>query len=176
MVIPKDFIHGQYSGLSCICRFDLKCCLLFNYIALPKNYETAGDSKKLRLSDESIITILFIFQILLLLPPSAARENLLPILHRVQDTYEWPEREVAIKVSTRFFYMRVPNRFLGTQVFSYLKLGIRDLKSKIVRDSRLKVCARVRMPEITLGVTRLHEILGRSYGIEEPYSGPSIYL
>ena len=103
MVIPKDFIHGHYSGLSCICRFDLKCCLLFSYIALPKNYETTGDSKKLRLSDESIITILFIFQILLLLPPSAARENPLPILHKVQTTCEWPEREVATKVSTRFF-------------------------------------------------------------------------
>lgn len=30
------------------------------------------------------------------------------------------------------------------------------------------------MPEKTLGITRLHEILGRSYGIEEPYSGPSL--
>lgn len=83
MVTPKDFIHGHYNGLSCICRF--------------------GDSKKLRLSDESIIFILFIFQILLLLLPSAARENPPPILHKVQATCEWPEREVATKVSLRFF-------------------------------------------------------------------------
>ena len=76
---------------------------MFNYIALSKNYETAGDLKKLRLSDESIVFISFIFQILHLLPPSAARENPLPILHKVQTTYEWPGREVATKVSTRFF-------------------------------------------------------------------------
>ena len=67
------------------------------------NYETAGDSKKLRLYGESIIIILFIFQILLLLPLSAARENPLPTLHKVQTTCEWPKREVATKVSTRFF-------------------------------------------------------------------------
>ena len=103
MVTPNDFIHGHYNGLSCICRFDIKCHLLFNYIALPKNDETAGDSKKLRLADESIIFILFIFQILLLLLPSAARENPRPILHKVQTTCEWPEREVATKVSLRFF-------------------------------------------------------------------------
>ena len=29
------------------------------------------------------------------------------------------------------------------------------------------------MPKITLGITGLHEILGRDYGIEEPYWGPS---
>ena len=57
MVTPKDFIHRHYNGLSCICRFDVKCHLLLNYLALPMNYETAGDSKKLRLSDESIIII-----------------------------------------------------------------------------------------------------------------------
>ena len=151
MVTPKEFSHGHYNGLSCICRFDIKCHLLFNYIALPTNYETAGDSKKLRLSDESIIFILFIFQILLLLPPSAARESPLPILHKVQTTYEWPEREVATKVSTRFFsalfslFMTVANRFLGIPDFPYLKLGIRvgdsELKSKIGQDSGLKVCA-----------------------------------
>ena len=72
--------------------------------------------------------------------------------------------------------MRVLNRFFGTRNFPYLKLGIRDFKSKIGQDSGLKVCARVRMPERTLGITRLHEILGRKYGIEEPYSGPSIYF
>ena len=30
------------------------------------------------------------------------------------------------------------------------------------------------MPELTLGITGLHELLGRDYGIEEPYWGPSI--
>ena len=142
MVIPKDFILRHYNGLSCVCCFDVKCHLLFNYIALSKNYETAGDLKKLRLSDESIMFILFIFQILLLLPPSAARENPLPILHKVQTTYEWPEREVATKVSTCFFsalfslYMRVSNRFLGIRDFPYLKLGIgaRFAKSGEIRD------------------------------------------
>ena len=41
--------------------------------------------------------------------------------------------------------------------------------SKTGQDSGLKVCARVRMPEISLGVTELHEIFGLVYGIEEPY-------
>ena len=53
--------------------------------------------------------------------------------------------------------------------FPYLKLGIRDLKAKSGRDSGLKVYARDGMPKITLGITGLHEILGRDYGIEEPY-------
>ena len=30
------------------------------------------------------------------------------------------------------------------------------------------------MPEITHGITGLHEILARDYGIEEPYWGPSL--
>jgi len=59
--------------------------------------------------------------------------------------------------------------------FPYLKLGIRDLKAKSGRDSGLKVYARGGMPKITLGITGLHEILGRDYGIEEPYWGPSAY-
>ena len=54
-----------------------------------------------------------------------------------------------------------------------MKLGIRDLKEKSGRDSGLKVYARGGMPKITLGITGLHEILGRDYGIEEPYWGPS---
>lgn len=32
------------------------------------------------------------------------------------------------------------------------------------------------MPKITLGITRLHEILSRDHRIEEPYWGPSEYL
>ena len=29
------------------------------------------------------------------------------------------------------------------------------------------------MPNITLGITRLHEVFGRDYGSEKPYWGPS---
>ena len=32
------------------------------------------------------------------------------------------------------------------------------------------------MPKVTLGITGLPEILGRDYGIEKPYWGPSIIL
>ena len=61
--------------------------------------------------------------------------------------------------------------------FSYLKLGIRDFpygkQARSGLDSWLKVCAAGVMPKITIGFTGLHEILGRDYGIEEPYWGPS---
>ena len=60
---------------------------------------------------------------------------------------------------------RVPNRFFGTWDLHYLKLGIRDLKEKSGRVSRLKVCTGGGMPKITLGITELHEIVGRDYGI-----------
>ena len=43
------------------------------------------------------------------------------------------------------------------------------------RDSGLKVCAGGGTPKITLGITGLHEILSRDYGIEGPYWGPSLY-
>ena len=49
--------------------------------------------------------------------------------------------------------MRDPNRFFGTRVFRYLKLGIRDLKAKLGRVSVLKVCPRGGMPNITLEIT-----------------------
>ena len=85
----------------------------------------------------------------------------------------WPQRYHYVSSLRCSLFMRVPNRFLAIRDFPYLKLGIRigesGLKSKIGQDSRLKVCARVRMPEMTLEITRLHEILGRNYGIEEPY-------
>ena len=58
-----------------------------------------------------------------------------------------------------------------------MKLGIRDLRAKSRRDSGLKLSGRVRMPEMTLGITGLHEILSRDYGIEGPYTsywGPSL--
>ena len=57
--------------------------------------------------------------------------------------------------------------------FPSLKLGIRDLRAKSRRDSGLKVCGRVRMPEMTLGFTGFREILSRDCGIEGPYWGPS---
>ena len=51
------------------------------------------------------------------------------------------------------------------------------MKAKSGRDSGLKVCAQGGMPKITLGITGLHQILGRDYGIEEPYWGfPAVRL
>ena len=69
---------------------------------------------------------------------------------------------------------RALNRFYGLQDFPYLKLEIRDLNAKSGRDSGLKVRAGGVMPTITLGITELHEILSRDYGIEGPYWGPSM--
>ena len=57
--------------------------------------------------------------------------------------------------------------------FSVWKLEIRDFTARSGLDSWLKVCAAGVMPKITIGFTGLHEILGRDYGIEEPYWGPS---
>ena len=57
--------------------------------------------------------------------------------------------------------------------FSVWKLEIRDFKARSCLDSWLKVCAAGVMPKITIGFTGLHEILGRDYGIEGPYWGPS---
>ena len=74
-------------------------------------------------------------------------------------------------------FVRIPkflNRFSGIRNFLYLKLRIRDFTAKAGRDSGLKVCAGGEMPKITLGITGLLEILGRDYGIEKPYWGPSI--
>ena len=77
------------------------------------------------------------------------------------------------KVSWDWPWERVLNRFYGIRDFPYLKIRIRDLRTRSRRDSALKVCGRVRMPEIPLGITWLHEILSRDYGIEGPYWGPS---
>ena len=57
-----------------------------------------------------------------------------------------------------------------------MKLGIRDFTVKSGRDSVLKVCAGGGTPKIALGITRLLETLGRDYGIEEPYWGPSSWV
>ena len=69
---------------------------------------------------------------------------------------------------------RVSNKFFGMRDFPYLRLGIRDFKARSGRDRGLKVCAGGGMPKVTLGITGLPEILGRDYGIEKPYWGPSI--
>ena len=69
---------------------------------------------------------------------------------------------------------RVPNRFSGIRDFPCLKLGIRDFTAKSGRDSGLKVRAGGGRPKIALGITGLLEILGRDYGIEESYWGPSL--
>ena len=68
---------------------------------------------------------------------------------------------------------RVLNRFFGIQDFPYVKLGIRDLKAKSGGVSGLKVWQGGEIPKITLGIAGLHETLGRDYGIEKPYWGPS---
>ena len=67
-----------------------------------------------------------------------------------------------------FAVERVPKRCFGILDFPYLKLGIRDLKSG--QDWGLTVCPRGGMSKITIGITELHEILGRDYGIEEYYT------
>ena len=48
----------------------------------------------------------------------------------------------------------------------------RDLKAKSGLVSGFKVWLGGGMPKITLGITRLHEILGRYYGIEELFWVP----
>ena len=63
--------------------------------------------------------------------------------------------------------------FFGIRDFPHLKLGIRDLKAKSERDLGLKVCAGGGMPKMTLGITGLHEVLGRDYGSEKPHRGSS---
>ena len=57
----------------------------------------------------------------------------------------------------------------GIHDFPCLKLGIQDFKAKQERDSGLKVWAGGGMPKITLGITGLHEILGRDNKTEEPH-------
>ena len=68
--------------------------------------------------------------------------------------------------------MRVPNRFFGTRVFRYLKLGIRDLKAKLGRVSVLKVCPRGGMPNITLRITGLYKFWVGITGLKNSYMGP----
>ena len=93
-----------------------------------------------------------------------------------------------VKLGTRdFLYLKLrirdfPFLKLGIRIFlfetrdsgfSLWKLEIRDFKARSGLDSWLKVCAAGVMPKKTIGFTGLHEILGRDYGIEEPYWGPS---
>ena len=83
----------------------------------------------------------------------------------------------------RIFFIRIRERlhlwgssigFSGFRISLIFKLGIRDLKAKSEWVSGLKVCLGGGMPNITLAITGLHEILGRDYGIEEPYWGPTL--
>ena len=76
------------------------------------------------------------------------------------------------KVSWDWPWERVLNRFYGIRDFPYLKIRIRDLRTRSRRDSALKVCGRVRMLEIPLGITWLHEILSRDYGLKDPIGDP----
>ena len=67
---------------------------------------------------------------------------------------------------------RVLNRFFGIRDFPHLKLGIRDFKAKSERDLGLNVCAGGEMPKTTLGITGLHEVLGRITGVKNPIGDP----
>ena len=65
--------------------------------------------------------------------------------------------------------MRVPNSFFGTRVFRYLKLGSRDLKAKLgasfgIESMRARWDAKYNPRDYGIA-----QILGRDYGIEEPY-------
>ena len=63
---------------------------------------------------------------------------------------------------------RVLNRFFVIRDFPHLKLGIRDFTAKSERNLGLKVSAGGGMTKINLGITELHEVLGRDYGSEKP--------
>ena len=61
-------------------------------------------------------------------------------------------------------------RSFGIGEFSCLNLGIRDFKEKSGRDSGLKLSLEVACrKKRNIGITWLHEMWSRDYGIEEPY-------
>ena len=65
-------------------------------------------------------------------------------------------------------------RLFRILVFPLLKLGIRDFKAKSRRDSGLKVCARgIRDAKNKPWDYGIRGFVGRDYGIEERYWGPS---
>ena len=64
-------------------------------------------------------------------------------------------------------------RFSGSGISLIWSSGPGILKQNAGEILDSKVCVRVRMAKITLGITGLPEVLGRDYGIEEPYWGPS---
>ena len=70
-------------------------------------------------------------------------------------------------------YGRVSNKFFGMRDFPYLRPVIRDFKGKSGQDLGLKVYAGGGMPKVTLRIMGLPENLGRDYGKEKPYWGPS---
>ena len=66
-----------------------------------------------------------------------------------------------------------PQYFFQDSVFPLFEArdsGFKSRKSR--RVSGLKVCAGGGTPKITLGITELHEILSRDYGIENPIGDP----
>ena len=82
--------------------------------------------------------------------------------------------ELSTNSRSRSAWYNAPNRFSGPGIShvwnsrcgssSYDKSG---------QDSGLKASREVGCGKITLGITGLHEILGRDYGIEERYLGLS---
>ena len=62
------------------------------------------------------------------------------------------------------------NRSLGIRDFSCLNLGIRNFNEKSGRHSGLKLSREVACrKKRNIGITWLHEMWSRNYGIEEPY-------
>ena len=64
----------------------------------------------------------------------------------------------------------VINNFSGSRISLISGWGFGILKKYRAKiDSVLEVCAAGELRKTTIGTTRLNEILGRDYGIEEPY-------
>ena len=85
---------------------------------------------------------------------------------------QWWHLEMSAVFSGQM--MRVSIRFFGMRDFHNLNLGIWDFKVKAGRDSELKVSREVGCTKKYIGITGLHEIGARDYGIEVSYWGPSL--
>ena len=62
-----------------------------------------------------------------------------------------------------------PIGFSGSGIFLIRSSEFGNFKAKLGRDSGLKVSSEGGMPEISLGITRLNEILGQNSEIKELY-------
>ena len=112
------------------------------------------------------------------IPPKAASEPLMVnCIHKVLSASKFFIWRIQWEVTRR----RQAKRDVRAARFAhpsnsgsqYVNHGIWNRKAKSGRDSGMKVSAKGGMPKITLGITGLHETLGRDYGIWEHYYGPS---